>query len=107
MERLLRLAADASLREELTAFPLSPTADAAIQPEHRAGELNLTFQFLCPILFSAIGSVRCNGVILEQLCPEHHKTPTMQHLVAFPFPTFLPRSSIYKMINIPESTSDY
>jgi U3 small nucleolar RNA-associated protein 20 len=38
VDRLLRLAADATLREELTAFPLSRTADDAIQPEHRLGK---------------------------------------------------------------------
>lgn len=57
MERLLRLAADASLREELTAFPLSPTADPPIQPEHRAGQPKT--------------QLKIPHWHLQQLCPEH------------------------------------
>ncbi len=41
MERLLRLATDAHLREELTAFPLSPQAEKAIHAEHRPGRSSL------------------------------------------------------------------
>ena len=37
MERLLRLAANDTLREELAAFPLAPDADGGVLPEHRAG----------------------------------------------------------------------
>ncbi len=37
IERLLRLAANETLREELAAFPLAPDADGGILPEHRAG----------------------------------------------------------------------
>ena len=36
-DRLLRLANDATLREELTSFPLSPSADDAIPAAHRPG----------------------------------------------------------------------
>lgn len=37
LERLLRLADDATLRLELAAFPLAPGADGGIAAEHRAG----------------------------------------------------------------------
>lgn len=37
LERLLRLADDATLRLELAAFPLAPGADGRIAAEHRAG----------------------------------------------------------------------
>ena len=36
-DRLLRLANDATLREELTSFPLAPSADGAIPAAHRPG----------------------------------------------------------------------
>ncbi len=36
-DRLLRLANDATLREELTSFPLAPSADDAIPAAHRPG----------------------------------------------------------------------
>lgn len=45
-DRLLRLAADATLREELTAFPLSSTADNPVQPEHRPGAHPFSFLWL-------------------------------------------------------------
>ena len=37
MERLQRLAADATLREELTSFPLAKDAEEGVAAEHRAG----------------------------------------------------------------------
>lgn len=39
MERLLRLADNATLRSELAQFPLAPDAEDAVLPEHRAGDL--------------------------------------------------------------------
>lgn len=39
MDRLLRLANDATLREELTSFPLAPDAEDAIPAVHRSGML--------------------------------------------------------------------
>ena len=40
MERLLRLADNATLRSELAQFPLAPDADDAVLPEHRAGRVS-------------------------------------------------------------------
>ena len=37
LERLLRLAANATLREELAAFPLAADADGSAAPEDRPG----------------------------------------------------------------------
>ena len=48
MERLLRLAANETLREELAAFPLAPDADGGILPEHRAGALHEP-HLSCPV----------------------------------------------------------
>ena len=39
MDRLLRLANDATLREELTSFPLALDAEDALLAEHRSGTL--------------------------------------------------------------------
>ncbi|BDA46528.1 probable small subunit processome component 20 homolog [Coccomyxa sp. Obi] len=61
MERLLRLAADATLREELMAFPLSPTADAAIQPEHRAGLTAVLVRLLWPKMRKRSGRLGGKG----------------------------------------------
>lgn len=40
MERLLKLASNASLRAEMTQFALSRTAEQPVLAEHRAGELS-------------------------------------------------------------------
>jgi len=37
LDRLMRLADDATLRLELAAFPLAPGAEGGIAAEHRAG----------------------------------------------------------------------
>ena len=47
MERLLRLADNATLRSELAQFPLAVDAGDAILPEHRAG----VDSWLCPMHF--------------------------------------------------------
>ena len=39
MERLLKLASNASLRAEMTQFALARTAEQPVLAEHRAGEL--------------------------------------------------------------------
>ena len=53
MDRLLRLANDATLREELTSFPLALEAEEAIPAAHRSGVTQSILRhvpYICPLM---------------------------------------------------------
>ncbi|KAK9818396.1 hypothetical protein WJX72_012002 [[Myrmecia] bisecta] len=61
MERLLRLASDATLREELTGFPLPADVEGAIPAEHRAGAIPVMVRLLWPKMRKRSGRLAGKG----------------------------------------------